>query len=124
VDSVGPAGTRALKGPTTVVGDVAALEGSRLWSACYAFNMRFQAELCTSPELRPKLAALIETFFRMGGMQMQLNTLSSDILEDAMRNPKSYPDLVVRVAGFSAYFTTLDPAIQRNIVDRAVYELN
>ena len=57
-------------------------------------------------------------------MQMQINTLSSDTLVDAIRNPRNYPDLVVRVAGFSAYFTTLDPAIQRNIVDRAIYELN
>jgi pyruvate-formate lyase len=86
--------------------------------------VRFQGQLCTSGELRPKLAALIETFFRIGGMQMQINTLSSDTLVDAIRNPRNYPDLVVRVAGFSAYFTTLDPAIQRNIVDRAIYELN
>jgi pyruvate-formate lyase len=123
VDSVGPVGTRATQGPTTVLRDVAALDGAHLWSACYAFNMRFPAQICSSPESRPKLAALIETFFQLGGMQMQLNTLSSEILSDAMRNPQNYADLVVRVAGFSAYFTTLSPAIQQDIVQRAVYEV-
>ncbi|MHB1356010.1 MAG: pyruvate formate lyase family protein [Anaerolineae bacterium] len=123
VDSVGPVGARATHGPTTVLQDVAALDASHLWSACYAFNMRFPAEICSSSEARSKLAALLETFFNMGGMQVQLNTLSSEILSDAMRNPQNYADLLVRVAGFSAYFTTLSTAIQQDIINRVVYEV-
>jgi len=53
-----------------------------------------------------------------GGSHIQFNCVSSDTLKDAQQNPDAYKDLVVRVAGFSAYFTRLDAGVQDEIIKR------
>lgn len=71
---------------------------------------------------RAKLLALIRTYFAAGGQEIQINATSPEILRDAMAHPEKYPDLVVRVSGFSAYFVTLDRAVQRDILCRTQKE--
>ena len=54
-----------------------------------------------------KLRALIRAYFKMGGQELQINATSREVLLDAMEHPEKYKSLVVRVSGFSAYYTTL-----------------
>ena len=65
-----------------------------------------------------KLAALLRGFFDLKGWHVQFNTISTEVLKDAIAHPEKYPDLIVRVAGYSALFVALDPALQRDIIAR------
>ena len=67
---------------------------------------------------RQKLASLIRIYFSRGGMEMQINSTSPEILRDAIDHPDNYRDLVVRVSGFSAYYVTLGIDVQHDILRR------
>ena len=64
------------------------------------------------------LLALVEAYFRMGGLHIQINVLDAKTLEDAMQTPECYAGLMVRVTGFSAYFTRLSRDVQEDIIRR------
>ena len=67
---------------------------------------------------RDLLPSLIESYFSLGGLHLQVNTFDAATLEDAMKSPERYPDLMVRVTGFSAYFTQLSRAVQEDVLRR------
>ena len=62
--------------------------------------------------------ALIEGHFRQGGTLININVLDGEKLMEADKNPEAYPDLVVRVTGFTAYFASLSPGFRKLVVDR------
>ena len=62
--------------------------------------------------------ALVQTYFEMKGSHMQFNVVSRETLIDAQKNPEKYQSLVVRVAGYSALFTTLSKSLQDDIINR------
>ncbi|HPQ52801.1 MAG TPA: pyruvate formate lyase family protein, partial [Spirochaetota bacterium] len=62
-----------------------------------------------------------KTYFDLGGMQMQMNVVTSDILRDAMAYPENYRNLLVRISGYNAYFVTLNRDMQRELIERAEY---
>lgn len=64
------------------------------------------------------VADLIRTHFKLGGTQINLNILDADRILEAHKNPDLFPDLVVRVTGFSAYFASLSPEFRQLVVDR------
>jgi formate C-acetyltransferase len=64
------------------------------------------------------VANLIRTHFQLGGTQINLNIMDSEKVLEAHKDPSKYPDLVVRVTGFSAYFASLSPAFRQLVVDR------
>ena len=66
---------------------------------------------------------MLKTFFEMDGWHVQFNTISTEILRDAILHPENYADLIVRVAGYSALFVALDPSLQRDILSRMEYEI-
>ena len=70
------------------------------------------------PQKRACLSALIRAYFQMGGQEVQINSISREMLRDAMMHPDEYRDLVVRVSGFSAYYISLDQAVQEDILMR------
>jgi formate C-acetyltransferase len=72
-------------------------------------------------EGRKNLAALFKTFFQKGGMQFQPNVLNRQILLDAYQNPEKYPHLLVRVAGYCAYFNHLSDDLKKIIINRTCY---
>jgi pyruvate-formate lyase len=72
----------------------------------------------SDPDKRARLLALVKVYFARGGQEMQINAVSRAVLADAMAQPQDYQNLVVRVSGFSAYFTQLDPEIQADILQR------
>ena len=65
-----------------------------------------------------KLRAVMQSYFEGGGMELQLNIVSSDTLRDAQAHPENYQDLVVRVAGFSAYFVEVYKEAQDDLIRR------
>jgi len=62
--------------------------------------------------------ALLETHLKRGGTLININIVDADKIRDAHLHPEQYPDLVVRVTGFTAYFMTLSPEFRQLVVDR------
>ena len=87
-------------------------------------NMKFHPSALEGNEGARKLLALIKTYMDLGGYHIQFNCVSSDTLKDAQKNPENYNDLVVRVAGFSAYFIHLDEGVQNEIIKRSELRFN
>ncbi|MFK4766415.1 glycyl radical protein [Desulfobaculum sp. SPO524] len=85
------------------------------------FNVKFSPSIIEGPHGMRTLVSLIKTYCDYGGSHIQFNCVSSDTLKDAQENPQDYSDLVVRVAGFSAYFTRLDKGVQNEIIKRTEY---
>lgn len=81
-------------------------------------NQKYSPSMFRDPRKRACLSALIRTYFQKGGQEVQINSISRDILEDAMDHPENYRSLVVRVSGFSAYYISLDRAVQEDILMR------
>ena len=80
--------------------------------------MRFSPSALKTDEDITKLVFMIRSFFAMGGMHLQFNFVKTETMKKAKVQPKEYKDLVVRVAGFSAYFTELHPGLQDEIIRR------
>ncbi len=70
-----------------------------------------------------KTAMLVKTYVRLGGHQLQLNSINRDTLLDAQKHPEKYPNLIVRVWGWSGYFNELDLAYQNHVIRRLEYGL-
>ncbi len=68
------------------------------------------------------VASLIRTHFELGGTQINMNVMDAQTVLEAHKDPAKYPDLVVRVTGFSAYFASLSPEFRQLVVDRLIAE--
>ena len=82
-------------------------------------NMKFHPSAVSNELGQEKLLALLKTyFFDMKGMEMQMNIISSETMRDAQAHPENYRDLVVRIAGFSAYFVEVFKDAQDDLIRR------
>jgi len=81
-------------------------------------NMKFHPSALKTKEGLRKLIALIKTYMDLGGHHIQFNVVSRETLRDAQLHPDNYRDLIIRVAGFSAYFIHLDADVQNEIIKR------
>ncbi len=81
-------------------------------------NMKFHPTALSGEDGPEKLKNVMQTFFDGGGMELQLNIISSDTLRDAQAHPENYRDLIVRVAGFSAYFVEVFKDCQDDLIRR------
>ncbi len=86
-------------------------------------TLEFLSNTFDNPEGVEKLAQLVRMFVQLGGHQVQLNTVDAGVLRDAQKNPEKYPQLVVRIWGWSAYFVELDKAYQDHVIARTEYAL-
>ncbi|SHN81949.1 glycyl radical protein [Desulfitobacterium chlororespirans] len=112
-----------VNGPTALVNSAAkALDTVRFNSN--HFNMKFHPAALDGPRGVRNLLSLVKTYMDQGGSHIQFNVVSSKTLKDAQVQPDKYKDLVVRVAGFSAYFTRLDPGVQAEIIKRTELSFN
>ncbi|NLM46160.1 MAG: hypothetical protein GX200_05110 [Firmicutes bacterium] len=116
-DAASPTQGADKNGPTGVIASNIALHPYNYGNGLQ-FNMRFHPSSVEGEEGTAKLKQLVETFFELGGMQLQYNVVSADTLRKAQANPEEYRDLVVRVAGFSAYFVELYKDLQDDIIRR------
>ena len=84
----------------------------------FALNIRFSPKTLQGEESINKMKSMLFSYYDMGGMELQYNIISSDELRAAQKDPEKYRDLVVRVAGFSAYFVELATGLQNDIIAR------
>jgi formate C-acetyltransferase len=115
--SLGPANGRDRLGPTALLNSVAHVD-STLSPNGYALNLRFDPHTLAGDKGVNILAGLVKGFFNNNGMELQFNVLDPEMLEDACRNPGKYPELVVRVSGYCAYFDDLPDAAKQDIIAR------
>ncbi|MBM3158002.1 MAG: formate acetyltransferase, partial [Chloroflexi bacterium] len=115
--SLGPANGKDRLGPTALLNSVARVD-STLSPNGYAMNLRFDPTTLSGDKGVNVLTGLMKGFFGAGGMELQLNVLDPEMLEDARRNPGKYPELVVRVSGYCAYFDDLPDAAKQEIISR------
>ncbi|MEW6263453.1 MAG: pyruvate formate lyase family protein [Thermodesulfobacteriota bacterium] len=115
--SLGSANGRDRLGPTALLNSVAKID-ARLAPNGYALNLKFDPQVLAGDRGVDLLSALAEGFFASGGLEMQLNVVDPDTLEDARRHPGKHPGLVVRVAGYCAYFDDLPDGVKREIIAR------
>jgi len=119
-DSIGPLQGRDTHGPTAMLKSVAGLP-LHLAIGTPILNMRLAKRFFRSPEGRAKLRNLVETFFELGGLQLQLSVVDRAELEDALVHPERHGDLIVRIGGYSEYFVRLSPELQRSVLERTEY---
>ncbi len=116
-DAASPMHGMDTSGPTAVILSVSKPDYTKV-SCGTVVNQKYNPAMFENDELRAKLLSLIKVYMSRGGQEIQINSVSRDILIDAMNNPDKYKSLVVRVSGFSAYYTTLDRRVQEDILKR------
>jgi len=121
-DSAGPMQGRDTHGPTAMLRSVARLP-LRLAIGTPVLNMRFQKSTLASPDARRRLRNLIETYFKLGGMQLQISLVDRAELEDAILHPDQHENLIVRIGGYSTYFNRLSLDLKREVLKRTEYAL-
>jgi len=86
-------------------------------------NMKIHPSALTTDEDLTKLGSMIKTYLTNGGKHIQFNVVDREVMEDAKVKPDKHPDLVVRVAGYSAYFTRLPESIQDEVIERTSHRV-
>lgn len=84
-------------------------------------NAKFDKKTFAGETGRNAVKSLVTTFFKRKGMQVQINVLDPDILLKAKTDPEAYPNILVRISGYSAYFNDLTPEVQDEIISRSHY---
>jgi len=121
-DSVGPAQGRDTRGPTAMLNSACRLPLA-LAAGTPVLNLRFQKSVMRTERDLEKIAALIRTFFARGGMQLQISVLSREEMLAAQKEPEKHAELIVRIGGYSEYFTRLDRALQDSVIARTEHGL-
>ncbi|HWR55793.1 MAG TPA: glycyl radical protein [Negativicutes bacterium] len=121
-DGVSPVSGRDVNGPTAAAKSVAKLD-HEIASNGTLFNQKFLPSALRGETGHGNLASLVRTYFSLGGMHVQFNVISKEILREAQQNPEQYRGLVVRVAGYSAFFTSLDKSLQEDIITRTEHTI-
>ena len=104
-------------GPTAYLMSAAKLPHYKLGNGDQ-LNIRFSPSAVRGETGTKKLADLIGTYFDEGGMQVQFNVVATDTLYDAQRNPEKYENMIVRIAGFSAFFVEMPKPLQDDFITR------
>jgi formate C-acetyltransferase len=121
-DGVSPTQNRDTHGPTAAMKSVARLDHSLCYNGTL-YNMKFTPEFFDTERRREKFTGMVDAYFQMGGFHVQFNVVSKETLEDAKVNPMQHRDLIVRVAGYSAYFIELDPFVQDEVIARTEFNV-
>ena len=116
-DGIGPMAGHDLKGPTATANSVARID-HMIASNGTLLNQKFHPSALAGEKGLNDFESLIRTYFDQKGMHMQFNVVDKQTLLDAQAHPENYPYLVVRVAGYSALFTTLSKSLQDDIINR------
>ena len=118
-DGISPSQGSDVKGPTAIIKSVSRL-GCDCMNIGQVHNFKLMSGLLETPEGRNSLISLIRTASIFGNGEMQFNYLTNETLLQAQQNPADYRDLVVRVAGYSAFFVELCQDVQNEIISRTM----
>jgi formate C-acetyltransferase len=121
-DAASPGQGRDVSGPTAVFLSCGCYDKTRFMDGM-ALNLRVHPSAVNNDEGVQKLADMTKTYFDMGGIEVQYNIVSTDTLKKAQEQPEEYRDLIVRIAGYSAYFVELPKDEQQDIISRTENQL-
>lgn len=116
-DGVSPSAGKDINGPTAAANSVSRLD-HYIASNGTLFNQKFHPSALSGRSGLENFVGLIRSYFDQKGSHMQFNVVSRETLLDAQKHPEQYKHLVVRVAGYSAMFTTLSKSLQDDIIRR------
>lgn len=114
-DSIGAIKSKDVKGITALLNSAASICQDKM-AGTPILNLKLNATLIPST-----LPALVQGYFKQGGMQIQVTCVSKEELLDAERTPEKYPNLIVRIGGYSEYFIRLTPELRRSVIERTCY---
>lgn len=118
--SFSPALTARIDGPLSAIQSFTKFDMKRITNGG-PFTMEVHDTVFRNEEGEKKVAMLVKSFIELGGHQMQLNAVNRERLLDAQKHPENYPNLIVRVWGWSGYFNELDVGYQNHIISRCEY---
>lgn len=118
-DAMSPTQGADTQGPTAVIKSVSRINVESM-SLGMAHNFKLNAHALDTPESRNAILTLLRTASLMGNGQMQFNCIDNATLLAAQQHPADYRDLIVRVAGYSAFFVELCKDVQDEIISRSV----
>lgn len=121
-DGGGPAQGREKKGPTAAILSTTSWDHAPMIGGV-AFNIKFNRALFRDPEGVRRLRDLVVTFLQRGGFEVQVNVVDRELLCRAKAHPERYGDLVVRIGGYTDYFTRLSPAMQHEVMLRTEFDV-
>lgn len=113
-----PQGGANQNGPTAMLNSIAKPDAR--YHAGSVQNIKFSPEFFK--ENREMIQALFKTYFGKGGCHIMVTVVGQGVLEEAVKHPENYKDLIVRVSGFSAVFVNLEPDIQQELMSRVLYD--
>jgi formate C-acetyltransferase len=120
-DNMGPVHTAASShdfcGPTALANSVNCVDHSLATNGTL-LNLKFTPECVAGESGRENLISFVDAFFKGGAMHCQFNIMSSEMMRRAMEKPEEYRDMLVRVAGYSAYFVELSRPLQMDLISR------
>ena len=119
-DNASPMMGRDVSGPTATVKSVASM-GQEAFHDGALFNLRFDPKGVEGEKGLQSIEGVIKTFFDNGGEHIQINVVDDATLKDAQIHPEHHKGLMVRVAGYMAYFTELDKSAQDTIIYRTTH---
>ncbi|MDR0812687.1 MAG: hypothetical protein LBO63_01600 [Oscillospiraceae bacterium] len=121
-DGISPVQQMDVNGPTNVLLSVSQIN-QRNYPNGTLLNMKFHPTSLSGQDSIAKLSDLLQTYFRLGGMEVQINVINSDVMKSAQDKPGEFKNLVVRVAGFSTYFIELHTDAQNDLIRRTELQL-
>lgn len=119
-DNASPMMGRDISGPTATVKSVASMRQEDFHDGAL-FNLRFDPKGVAGEKGLRSIEGIIKTYFKFGGEHIQINVVDDETLKKAQINPENYKGLMVRVAGYMAYFTELDKSAQDTIIYRTTH---
>lgn len=114
----GPQGGADKNGPTALLNSLAKFDAR--YHGGSVQNIKFTPPMFN--RRRDVIKSLFKTYFKRGGCHIMVTVVDRGVLEDAVAHPENYPNLIVRVSGFSAVFVDLSPDIQKELLSRVLYD--
>lgn len=115
--NVGGSPGTSVSGHTALINSAAKVPQKRFFGG-QALDISIRADEFANETIKRKYAAMIKTYFRKGGLQIQVNGVSPDLLRQAMENPDSHKDVLVRIAGYTRPFVSLGEDVQHEMIER------
>jgi formate C-acetyltransferase len=119
-DNCSPVMGRDVSGPTACINSVAHLDQKNAKDGCL-YNIRFDPRSIQGQKGRMVLETIIKAYFKNMGEHIQINVIDNKTLRDAQQHPENYRNLLVRVAGYLAYFVELDSDVQEALIGRTAH---
>jgi formate C-acetyltransferase len=129
-NAICPTNGADLNGPTAVANSVGISLGDKTESGDLvnylpngaSHTITFNPSLLNNPENKDKFKAYLRSYVETGGTALQINILDAELLKEAQLNPANYSNLLVRITGYNAYFTSIGKELQDEIIKREMHQ--